>query len=462
MKRQKMSLFSCILMGIGSIIGASVFATTPIAIKIIGGNGIVLGFICAALFVFLRSIPEMLLVSALPANGGSYMYLTRLVHPIIGAWDAFNELVVGVMKIATMALTFSTYFCMLVPACPDKLAAVACIVIFTIISCFGIKLSSTVQNVCVGILIVALGIYIFGGWGASVVPLSEVISSTIQLGALWAAMGIMHGSLIGANVLYYSAEEIENPGKNVPIAYLVSTLVTAIVYAGIAYVTVGVMPNFYKIDNLATVAGKFLNPGMLVFFVSGGALLAVVTSINSAMMMFSRINFAAARDGLFPSKICESNKYGAPVFSLWVNSLIALFAIVCGFNLDDVVKITTIPGLLLLPVTFFSIFMLPKKFPYAYKNAYIRTPHILNCLLTVAAGVMCVLLGSYVLFQMEPKNWITMVVFYVCAIIYTLIRRKYVLNKKGYDILHKMKEPYEPWYDMEKAAKAEMDKVAGN
>ena len=47
MKKQKMKLLSCILMGIGSIIGASVFATTPIAIKIIGGNGIVVGFICA-------------------------------------------------------------------------------------------------------------------------------------------------------------------------------------------------------------------------------------------------------------------------------------------------------------------------------------------------------------------------------------------------------------------------------
>ncbi len=244
MKKQKMKLLSCILMGIGSIIGASVFATTPIAIKIIGGNGIVVGFICAALFVFLRSIPEMLMVAALPANGGSYMYLTRLVHPLLGTWDAFNELAVGV-------------------------------------------------------LLIALAVYVIGGWGATVVTFGEVVSSTIELAPLWAAMGIMHGSLIGANVLYYSAEEIEDPGKNVPIAYLVSTLATAVIYALMAYVTVGVMPNFYEIDNLATVAEKFLNPALLVFFVAGGALLAVVTSINSAMMMFSRINFAAARDGLF-------------------------------------------------------------------------------------------------------------------------------------------------------------------
>ena len=39
MKKQKMKLLSCILMGIGSIIGASVFATTPIAIKMIASTG---------------------------------------------------------------------------------------------------------------------------------------------------------------------------------------------------------------------------------------------------------------------------------------------------------------------------------------------------------------------------------------------------------------------------------------
>lgn len=456
MKREKMKLFSCILMGIGSIVGASVFATTPIAIKIIGGNGVVLGFIFAAIFVFIRSVPEMLLCSSLPANGASYMYLTRLVHPLAGCLDAFNELVVGVMKIATMALTFSTYFCMLVPACPPKLAAAACVIVFTIISCFGIKFSSNVQNVCVFVLLAALGIYIFGGWGAATVSLTEVITTTFQLGAMWAAMGIMHGSLIGANVLVYAAEDIEEPGKNVPIAYVVSTLVTGILYAIVAYVTVAVMPNFYEIDNLATVAGKFMSPGMLMFFVAGGALLAVVTSINSAMMMFSRINFAAARDGLFPKAISHSNKYGAPAVSLWVNSIIALAAILSGYNLEDVVKITTIPGLLLLPIIFVSVFMLPKKFPNAYKNSYIKTPHILNCLVTIIAGVLCILLGSYVLFQMETKNWVTMVVFYICAAIYLVIRRQYIIKKDGIDIFEEMKKPYQPWFELEEKAKKEL------
>ena len=458
MEKQKMNLFSSILMAIGSIIGASVFASTPIAIKIIGGNGIVIGFICAALFVFLRSIPEMILVSALPASGGSYMYLTRLVHPVMGTWDAFNELAVGVLKIGTMALTFSTYFCMLVPACPDWLAACVCIVLFTIISCFGIKFSSTVQNVCVVILLIALGIYIIGGWGATVVTFKEVVTSTIELGSLWAAMGIMHGSLIGANALYYSADDIENPGKTVPIAYLVSTLAVAVVYGLMAYVTVGVQPEWWDIDNMATVAEKFMSPAVWIFFIAGGALLAIVTSINSAMMMFSRINFAAARDGLFPKKIFETNKHGAPAASLWLNSILAIVLILAGFNLDDVVKVTTIPGLLLLPIAFFSVFMLPKKYPHAYSARFIRTPHSLNCILTVAAIVLSVVLGYYVLFEMAPHNWIMMICYYIFAIGYTIIRRNYVKKNDGYDIFEKMKETYQPWEEMEEQAKASANK----
>ena len=73
-KKQKLGLLSCILMAIGSIIGASIFATTPVAIKIVGGNGVVLGFILAAVVVVLRTLPELIMMAALPANGASYMY----------------------------------------------------------------------------------------------------------------------------------------------------------------------------------------------------------------------------------------------------------------------------------------------------------------------------------------------------------------------------------------------------
>jgi APA family basic amino acid/polyamine antiporter len=455
MKSTKMSLFSSIFMGIGSIIGASIFATTPIAIKIVGGNGIVVGFILAAIFVFLRTWPEMVLTSALPANGGSYMHLTRLVNPSLGIWNSINNLVLGPMKIATMSLTFSTYFCMLVPW-PPVPVAIAIALIFTVITLFGIKIAAWVQNVMVAILLVAIGLYIFMGWGATVVPLSTVLASTWQLTKMWAAMGIMHGSLIGANALMYVADEIDNPGRTIPIAFIVSTIFTAIVYAAMAYVTVGVMPQFFKIDNLATTAKVFMGPGMLAFFISGGALLAVVTSINAAILMFSRSHFAGARDGLYPALIMKVNKYGTPGNAIWLNSIIAIIFMAGGFNLTDVINITTIPGLLLSPIVFSAVFFLPKKYPASYKTSWMAIPHWINCVIAVVASVLCLLLGSYVLQQMKAKNWITMIVFYVVAVVYVILRARYLKQKKGVNMFATMRAGYEPWDVREKAAVAEL------
>lgn len=453
-KQQKMGLLSCILMAVGSIIGASIFATTPIAIKIVGGNGIVLGFILAAIVVVLRTMPELIMSAALPANGGSYMYLTRLVNPVVGALDAFNQLMVGVMKIATMSLTFATYFAMLFPAIPTSIVAAVCVVLFTIISCFGIRASSLVQNISVAVLLVALAFFLFGGLNAAKVSFGEVITTTVELTSLWAAMGIMHGSLIGANALIYAAEEIEHPGRNIPIAFAVSTGITGVLYAIMAYVCVAVMPNFYEIDNLATVASQYMGQAMLTFFICGGALLAVVTSINSAMLMFSRINFSAARDGLFPYTICKTNKHNAPVYSLWLIAVIAVFFILGGFDLDDVVKITTIPGLLLSPIMFLGVFFVKKRYPNSYRNSYLRMPHWLACTFAVVAMVLCFSLGYYVLFQMAPHNWIAMIVYYALAAVYTVWRFFYIKKKEGVNLFEKMRATYQPWEAREEALKA--------
>jgi basic amino acid/polyamine antiporter, APA family len=456
MKRAKMSLFSCVLMGIGSIIGASIFATTPIAIKILGGNGIVVGFLLAAVFVFLRTWPEMVAISALPANGASYMHLTRLVHPTLGIFNSISNLVLGPIKIATMALTFSTYFAMLVPAVPPVLVAIAITLIFTVLTLYSIQIAAWVQNVMVAVLLVAIGVYIFGGWKAAVVPLSKVLSSTWELSKMWAAMGIMHGSLIGANALMYVADEIEKPGKNIPLAFLIGTIFTAIVYAAMAYVTVGVMPQWFKIDNLATVAKVFMSKGMLAFFISGGALLAVVTSINAAILMFSRSHFAGARDGLYPELIMKINKQGVPGNAVLLNSAIAIIFMAAGFNLTDVINITTIPGLLLTPIVFAVVFFIPGKYPASYKTSWLYIPHWINCLIAVVAAVAAVILGSYVLKQMQPKNWITMIAFYAVAAIYVVVRAWYLKKKKGVVMFATMKKGYAPWDEREKVALAEL------
>lgn len=197
-----------------------------------------------------------------------------------------------------------------------------------------------------------------------------------------------------------------------------------------------------------------MGKSLLVFFICGGALLAVVTSINSAMLMFSRINFSAARDGLFPYTICKTNKHNAPVYSLWLIAVIAVFFILGGFDLDDVVKITTIPGLLLSPIMFLGVFTVRRHYPKCFDSSYLRMPHWLACVFAVIAMVVCFGLGYYVLFQMAPHNWIAMIVYYALAAVYTACRFFYIRKKEGVNLFKKMSTTYQPWEEREEALKA--------
>lgn len=451
---KKMSFSMCVFMAVGCIIGAGIFARTPIVIKMVG-NGLVWGFLLAAVFVFFKTVPEVILSSALPANGASYMHLTRLLHPSLGVIHAFNQLVLGTMNVAVMALTFAEYFAILVPDVSKQLIAIIIALIFTIISTFGIKVSGWVQNICVVILLGALALFIFGGIGSVQITVMDILAPSIKLGKLWAAMGILHGSLIGANVLMYAADEIDNPGRTIPIVFILSTIICAVLFALVGFVAVGNLPmeSWYQGANLANAAESFLGSKMVTFFVIAGPLLAVATSLNATILMFSRSHFVAARDYLFPSAISKINKYGAPSVSIWVNTIIGILAIVAGFNLRDVLLIVSVPGLLLAPVIFASVFVLPRKYPYCNKDSFFRMPYWVSIVIVIIASLLSWLLGVYVVKQMTPVTWGATIAFYAIAFVYTIIRWKYLKKNKNIDIFKKMRTPYEPWIERENELK---------
>lgn len=452
---KKMSFWMCMFMAIGSIIGAGIFARTPLVIRLVG-NGLVWGFVLAAVFVFIKTIPEVILSSALPANGAAYMHLSRLLHPSLGAIHAFNQLVLGTMNVAILSLVFAEYFKFIVPSLSVKLVAIGIAVIFTVISTFGVKASGWVQNACVVVLLITLGVFVFGGIPTVQITLADVLAPSVNMGRIWAAMGLLHGSLIGANVLMYAADEIEAPEKTIPIVFIVSTLICAFIFAAIGFVALGQMPLEAWMDksvNLATAAQKFMSPQLLTFFIVGGPLLAVATSINAMILMFSRSHFAAARDGLFPVSISKLNQYGVPAASIWLNSIVGIIAIAAGFSLDDVVLMVSVPGLLISPIIFLSVFKLPTAYPNCYRYSFLKIPHWVACTTVVVASVLSYILGASVLAKMEAKNWIAVGGFFIVCGIYTVARWQYLKKTKGIDIIENMKQPYQPWIERENELK---------
>lgn len=445
-----MKLFSAIMMAVGSIIGAGIFSATPVVIKIVGGQAVVIGYICGAIFLLFKEMPGLVMTSALPANGQGYMHASRLAHPFLGMQNALSMLMTGVLKIATLALTFSEYFCKLFPALNNIWVAAICVIFFTITTMYGLRVSSIMQNISVVVLLIVLALYVVLGFPHNTLTMREVMFPTVQLVRLWAGIDILHGSLYGANVLMYISEELENPRKNVPLAYLLSTLGCAIFYCLIGWVTIGAGVPWFQINNLADVAETFMPPVLLVFFITGGALLAVITSINAVMLMFSRSNFAAARDGFFPKKAAEYNKHGAPVWALWMNSIIALIFIFGKFNLMDVTMITSIPGTLFVPFGMIPIFIVMRKYPLSYKKNFLKTPHWAACLFALASTTLSFVMGISTLIVMGKKNWMSMVAWFGAGTIYA-VARYYYMKSKGVNLIKTMGAKYQPWERQEQA-----------
>ena len=198
-KSNKMTVFSCITMSIGAIIGAGLFSSLPMGIDMVGPK---VGWALIA---------------------GGYVYMSRFIHPSVAFVQSLNSCV-GMLNIAVMSMTFASYFCQLFPNADldARYVAAGCAIIFTIIATFGARFTGNVQNITVGILIVALGVYIFFGIGS--VPHGEVLADyrapTSDFVTLWGAVAILNYALQGGAVIASFADEAENPGFTITASWV--------------------------------------------------------------------------------------------------------------------------------------------------------------------------------------------------------------------------------------------------
>lgn len=196
--KQKMGLFTCLCICVGTIIGAGIFGSLPTAINL-GGKGVVLAFLLAIPVLIIRFIPTMMTVSALPADASYYMHTTRMVGPVWGFLQILDGFY-NVLLVAALANTLAVYVCKVIPISP-MLVAVLSILLFAIISTFGARVNGDIQNIMVAILMVALLLYVFNGLphiDAANFKLSEGFVPKVSATSFAAAIGLCVNCLLGA------------------------------------------------------------------------------------------------------------------------------------------------------------------------------------------------------------------------------------------------------------------------
>ena len=212
---------------------------------------------------------------------------------------------------AAVARGMSSYCATAVGQAPDAwrvsvgavqldLPAAAAVVVESALLAYGIRESSTMNNVVNAVNLACIAFVVVVGAGhASAENFAPFMP--FGLGGVFAGASVVFFSFVGFDTVATVAEEVKNPARDLPIGLLGSIGVVAAVYCSMAATIVGMQP-YTQIDEDAPFAVAFQRSGLswAGSVVSVGALTGIVTSLLVSLMGQPRIYLTMARDGLLP------------------------------------------------------------------------------------------------------------------------------------------------------------------
>ena len=371
MDNKKLNFWECMSFCIGQIVGSGVFVLTAIVIGLTG-HGAPYGYFLAAIISLISLIPMATLSSSMPATGGSYVYAKKLLGPRI----AFVFLLMFILQqvlVSTFAIGFASYVGVIFPSVNQTVVAVGALTAAVIVNLIGLKTSAKVQKVMVSLLLISLFIYIVFGlpkvdWSALEFSASNIMPHGLK--------NFLQGATLlsfacgGASFLAENGGEIENPGKNIPKAMILSTAIVAIFYAFVGIVAACVLP-LDKVAgvNISVVAKEVFPAPVYLFFVIGGAWFALLTTLNGTLSWTTRSLQRAAMDGWLPEICAKENKNGTPVLLLFFFFIVGLIPILTGMDTTDISNMGTGCSKLTGLFTICACWRLPSLFPEAYEAA---------------------------------------------------------------------------------------------
>ncbi|MBU6131586.1 APC family permease [Staphylococcus xylosus] len=398
---------------IGQIIGAGVMSLTGIGIQMTG-SGITPAFILSAVITLLTMFPIAILGSTLPTTGGMYQYTSRLLSPKTGVFWLMLFMFLQI-TLSLYALSFAQYLEGLFPGVPVRTVAFSLLTILFIVNIIGIKSASIIGNLMVITLIVALSCFII--FGIPHVNFDVFNSNSMfpdGFTGFFTAVGLVSFATGGAQVVAELGGEMKNPKRDIPIVIIVATIFVGILYAFIASIAVGVLPIPEVAGRpLTSVAKEILPTPIFIFFMIGGAMFALATTLNSTFTWVTKSLLIAIHDGYLPKVLGHVNKrFGTPHWLLLIFYIIGALPIVTGMSLNVVAQLGTGISLIVFAFPALAVTQLPKKYPDAYKQSPFKVPYPVLIVIAITA-IIVLLYQSYLLISDLKISYIIGTLIYI-------------------------------------------------
>ena len=300
---RKLGMPDAVVIGLGSMIGAGIFAALAPAARA-AGEGLLIGLLLAAFVAYCNATSSAALAARYPQSGGTYVYGRERLNAFWGFLAGWGFVVGKLASCAAMALTFAYY------AAPSiaRPLAVAAVVMLTAINYFGVTKTALATRAVVAIVLVCLALVvlaaIFGG-GAHI-SRAKPTPAGGAYGILQAA-GFLFFAFAGYARIATLGEEVVDPARTIPRAIPLALGIALLVYLAVA------------IAALSAVGATELarTPAPLLVVVEGGQWTALSPAVRigatvaslgvllSLLAGVSRTAFAMAGNGDLPRALAS-------------------------------------------------------------------------------------------------------------------------------------------------------------
>jgi APA family basic amino acid/polyamine antiporter len=468
---QTLGLFSSTAIVIGSMIGSGIYIVDADIARGTNSPALYLGaWVITAVMTMIGALSYGELAAMMPRAGGQYIYLREALGPLWGflfGWTLF--LVIQTGTIAAVCVAFGKFLGVFFPSVSQthwllhiahvpawrlgpmelgnmdigvstaNLAGILVVVFLAVVNIFGLKLGAIIQNIftsakalsLAGLVLLAFVVgrnaeawaANFGpGWSEfwrnagwhSMHPVQVGVGGPIALVNVVVILAVVQvGSLFSAdawNNITFTAGEVRNPRRNIPLSLILGTGFVLVVYFLVSLGYLLVLPmhgdahgatvmargiQHAAEDRVATAALAAIFHSAGAWLMAGAILISTFGCANGMTLAGARVYYAMSRDGLFFKSVGKLHpRYKTPVAGLLVQCVWTVLLCVSG-SYSQLLDYIIFAELVFYILTITGLFVLRIKRPDAPRPYKAWGYPFLPALYIVMAAWICLVLLRY-------------------------------------------------------------------
>jgi APA family basic amino acid/polyamine antiporter len=291
---RRLGLGDAVFIGLGSMIGAGVFAAYGPAAKA-AGAGLLVGLAVAAVVAYCNATASAQLAASYPWAGGTYLYGREVLGDWWGYLAGWGFMVGKTASCAAMALTFAAY---VAPSGWQRPVAALVVVVLALVNCAGVTRTALLTRVLVSLVLGSLVVACVACFaGGSAAGLSGAGSPEHGVYGVLQSAGLLFFAFAGYARIATLGEEVREPGRVIPRAIVMALAGAIVVYAVVAVAVLSVLgasgtaaSRAPVADAVRTVAGPWAVGVVRVgaALASAGALLALIAGLGRTGLAMAR------------------------------------------------------------------------------------------------------------------------------------------------------------------------------